>query len=144
MSVISEALLEDRVVKTILTKEVASYLLTQHVEKPPRPAKPNTPSPVSPSEEVIQISLSLRKKFQKQLARMVDDADMTMRAFVLNASKEKGLSVRADDLKDLRKEKRAGGSLDSILTAFLAKLSTDRPGNRPRAPRESAPTERGR
>jgi hypothetical protein len=29
-----------------------------------------------------------------------------MRAFVLNALKEKGLSVREDDLIDLRKERR--------------------------------------
>jgi hypothetical protein len=31
---------------------------------------------------------------RKQLARLASDADMTMRAFVLNALKEKGLSVR--------------------------------------------------
>jgi hypothetical protein len=31
---------------------------------------------------------------------------MTMRAFVLNALKEKGLAVRDDDLADLRKERR--------------------------------------
>jgi adenine specific DNA methylase Mod len=37
---------------------------------------------------------------------LASDADMTMRAFVLNALKEKGLSVREDDLIDLRKERR--------------------------------------
>jgi hypothetical protein len=31
---------------------------------------------------------------------------MTMRAFVLNALKEKGLDVHDDDLVDLRKERR--------------------------------------
>jgi hypothetical protein len=31
---------------------------------------------------------------------------MTMRAFVLNALKEKGLAVCDDDLADLRKERR--------------------------------------
>jgi hypothetical protein len=57
-------------------------------------------------EEVTQFSLSLRKGLRKQLGRLADDADMTMRAFVLNALKEKGLDVRADDLLDLRKDRR--------------------------------------
>ena len=57
-------------------------------------------------EEITQFSLSLRKGLRKQLARMADDADMTMRAFVLNALKEKGLDVRKDDLLDLRKDRR--------------------------------------
>jgi hypothetical protein len=57
-------------------------------------------------EKVAQFSLSLREGLRKQLARLADDADMTMRAFVLNALKAKGLDVRADDLADLRKERR--------------------------------------
>jgi hypothetical protein len=61
---------------------------------------------VAPAEEVIQFSLSLRKGLRKQLARLADDADMTMRAFVLDALKAKGLDVRPDDLVDLRKERR--------------------------------------
>ena len=64
--------------------------------------------PTSHREEegVIQFSLSMRKELRKQLARLASDADMTMRAFVLNALKEKGLAVRDDDLIDLRKERR--------------------------------------
>ena len=58
------------------------------------------------TEEVTQFSLSLRKSLRKELARLADDADMTMRAFVLSALREKGLSVTEEDLKDLRK--RAG------------------------------------
>jgi hypothetical protein len=50
---------------------------------------------IAPAEEVIQFSLSLRTGLRKQLARLADDADMTMRAFVLNALKDKGLDVRA-------------------------------------------------
>jgi hypothetical protein len=65
-----------------------------------------SPKPVAPAEEVIQFSLSLRKGLRKQLARLADDADMTMRAFVLEALKAKGLDVRSDDLLDLRKERR--------------------------------------
>jgi hypothetical protein len=64
------------------------------------------PKPNQEEEGVIQFSLSMRKELRKQLARLASDADMTMRAFVLNALKEKGLSVREDDLVDLRKERR--------------------------------------
>ncbi len=62
--------------------------------------------PEGQGEEIAQFSLSLRRGLRKQLARLADDADVTMRAFVLNALKEKGLDVRPDDLIDLRKERR--------------------------------------
>jgi hypothetical protein len=42
---------------------------------------------------------------RKQLDRLAADADMTMRAFVLHALKEKGLDVRDEDLVDLRKQR---------------------------------------
>jgi hypothetical protein len=57
-------------------------------------------------EQVIQFSLSLRKSLRKQLASLAAENDMTMRAFVLGALKEKGLSVRDDDLADMRKERQ--------------------------------------
>jgi hypothetical protein len=57
-----------------------------------------------PRPEVItQFSLSLRKAQHKQLARLAADAELTMRAFVLDALKGRGLDVRPDDLADLRK-----------------------------------------
>ncbi len=65
-----------------------------------------TPKPKPEDEEVTQFSLSLRRELRKQLSRLADDADMTMRAFVLNALMAKGLAVREDDLADLRKERR--------------------------------------
>ena len=79
-----------------------------------RPAPPAAQPPAlkviaaaKPKEErVAQFSLSLREGLRKQLGRLADDADMTMRAFVLNALKEKGLDVHDDDLADLRKERR--------------------------------------
>jgi hypothetical protein len=37
---------------------------------------------------------------------LADEADMTMRAFVLDSLKAKGLEVRPDDLLDLRKNRR--------------------------------------
>jgi hypothetical protein len=69
--------------------------------------RPKARAKTAPPEPVSQFSLSLRRDLRKQLARLADDADMTMRAFVLNALKAKGLAVRDDDLLDLRKE-RAG------------------------------------
>ena len=82
---------------------LASMMPTQ------RPASSEPPAlrvVAAPAEEVIQFSLSLRKSLRKQLARLADEADMTMRAFVLDALKAKGLDVQPDDLTDLRKERR--------------------------------------
>ena len=70
------------------------------------PTQRLAPKIVAPAEEVIQFSLSLRKGLRKQLARLADDADMTMRAFTLEALKARGLDVRPDDLLDLRKDRR--------------------------------------
>lgn len=73
----------------------------------PPASRAQKPAPGPAQEEpAIQFSLSMRKELRKQLARLASEADMTMRAFVLNALKEKGLSVRDDDLIDLRKERR--------------------------------------
>ena len=79
-------------------------------------SQPASAEPISPAklkaerggegEEITQFSLSMRKGLRKQLSRLADDADMTMRAFVLNALKAKGLDVRPDDLLDLRKDRR--------------------------------------
>lgn len=60
---------------------------------------------IEEGEEVIQFSLSLRKSLRKALARLAAEADMTMRAFVLSALKEKGLKVSDEDLVDLRKRR---------------------------------------
>ena len=64
------------------------------------------PAPAAKADPQTQFSLSLRKDLRKQISRLADDADMTMRAFVLNALKAKGLDVRDEDLVDLRKERR--------------------------------------
>jgi hypothetical protein len=93
---------------------LASMMPTQRPAAAPEPEPqvlrvalaPPAPKPKGQGEEITQFSLSLRKDLRKQLARLADDADMTMRAFVLNALKDKGLDVRADDLADLRKERQ--------------------------------------
>ena len=86
---------------------LASMMPTQRPVAEPQALKavPPAPKPKGEGEEITQFSLSLRKDLRKQLARLADEADMTMRAFVLNALKDKGLDVRADDLADLRKER---------------------------------------
>jgi hypothetical protein len=91
---------------------LASMMPTQRPAAVPEPQvlrvalAPPVPKPKGQGEEITQFSLSLRKDLRKQLARLADDADMTMRAFVLNALKDKGLDVHADDLADLRKERQ--------------------------------------
>jgi hypothetical protein len=84
---------------------LANALPTQHVA---RAAPVAAASVARASEDAIQFSLSLRKSLRKELARLADDADMTMRAFVLMALREKGLSVTDEDLLDLRKERPKG------------------------------------
>ena len=68
--------------------------------------KQHPASGIEEREEVIQFSLSLRKSLRKELARLAAEADMTMRAFVLSALKEKGLNVSDEDLVDLRMRRR--------------------------------------
>ncbi len=81
--------------------ELAGRVPTQPA--PARKGKGTRPAPAAPSEEVTQFSLSLRKSVRKELAQLAVNADMTMRAFVLMALKEKGLSVLDEDLADRRK-----------------------------------------
>ena len=69
------------------------------------PSKTASRAGEAEGEPVIQFSLSLRKSLRKQLMLLASDADMTMRAFVLNALKDKGLDVQPDDVLDLRKER---------------------------------------
>jgi hypothetical protein len=57
-------------------------------------------------EPEAQFSFSLRAILRKQLLRLAADADMTARAFVLLALKDRGLDVKDDDLLDLRKDRR--------------------------------------
>lgn len=77
----------------------AAELPTQNVAT----ARPTASETAEPSEPIVQFSFGLRKSLRKELQRLAADADMTMRAFILDALREKGLSVSDDDLKDLRK-----------------------------------------
>jgi len=92
---------------------LAAMMPTQRAAPAPQPiaVEPtalkvvSTPATAAKAEPLTQFSFGLRKDLRKQLGRLADDADMTMRAFVLNALKDKGLDVRADDLLDLRKDR---------------------------------------
>jgi len=88
---------------------VAERLPTQNVTHARADQAGQGSAPSATSEEPqVQFSFSLRKSLRKELARLADDADMTMRAFILNALKAKGLSVTDDDLLDLRREQGRG------------------------------------
>ncbi|MEM8539406.1 MAG: hypothetical protein AAGF25_00490 [Pseudomonadota bacterium] len=83
---------------------VAEELPTQKVQ---RSAATKSPTPAD-TEPQVQFSFSLRKSLRRDLKRLAEDEEMTTRAFILNALREKGLSVSDADILDLRKE-RAGG-----------------------------------
>lgn len=69
------------------------------------PTQHTTPTiAANAGEPVVQFSFGLRRTLRKELQRLAADRDMTMRAFILDALKEKGLSVTPDDLLDLRKK----------------------------------------
>lgn len=82
---------------------MAEALPTQRPQPAPAAPAPG-PKPVQ-TEPHVQFSFSLRKSLRKQLLRLADDEDMTMRSFILEALREKGLDVTEDDLRDLRKER---------------------------------------
>jgi hypothetical protein len=91
--------------------DLAATMPTQRplsVVHSPEPVEPQVTrrAPAVPSEPQVQFSFSMRRSLRRELDRLAADADMTMRAFVLNALKEKGLSVTDDDLLDLRKAAR--------------------------------------
>lgn len=79
---------------------VAQSLPTQHIA--PVTTVVANDRPVT--EPVVQFSFGLRKSQRRELQRLSADVDMTMRAFILNALKEKGLAVTEDDLLDLRRK----------------------------------------
>lgn len=91
-----------------VTADLAQLAATLPTQRPPERGRERArPRPATPTEELLQFSLSLRKSLRQELAQLAVGADMTMRAFVLMALKDKGLDVTEDDLLDRRK--RGGG-----------------------------------
>lgn len=84
---------------------MAGSLPTQRPQTKPVVSTPRPKSIANADDPQVQFSFNLRKTLRKQLLRLADDEDMTMRSFILEALREKGLNVTDDDLRDLRKER---------------------------------------
>ena len=79
--------------------------VVQHSEGPGEPPPPRSVA-AAPSEPLVQFSFGLRRSLRKELDQLALANDTTMRAFVLSALKDKGLSGVTDaDLLDLRKQR---------------------------------------
>ena len=87
--------------------ELANSLPSQNIPKGPATKKGRAtrskPKLKVVEEPIIQFSLSLRKSLRKELMVLASEEDMTMRAFVLDALKAKGLKVSDDDMVDRRR-----------------------------------------
>ena len=94
---------------------LAGNLPTQRAGEP---KKKRTSNPLL-EEEMIQFFFGLRKSLRKQLSQLAMDKDLTMRAFVLDALKEKGASrVVAYCTHAVL----SGGALDTITASQLDEL----------------------
>ena len=83
---------------------VAQTYPTQHIAPVVKVVADERPA-LSSNEPIVQFSFGLRKSQRRELQRLSADADMTMRALILHALKEKGLSVTEEDLLDLRQKR---------------------------------------
>ncbi len=82
---------------------LARSMPSQHVPAQPEEGQAPVPEPAAPAEPTKQFTLHMRVSQHRELQRMALDVDMTMRAFILDALREKGLSVTDHDLKDQRR-----------------------------------------
>lgn len=76
---------------------------TQHVPSQPPEAEAPAPEPAPPAEPTKQFTLHMRASQHRELQHLALEADMTMRALILSALRDKGLSVSEEDLKDHRR-----------------------------------------
>jgi hypothetical protein len=65
--------------------------------------RPKEPSQSGRQEKMSQFTLKMRESLHRELARLAFDSDMTMRGFIMNALRGKGLSVTKTDLVDRRR-----------------------------------------
>jgi len=98
--------------KTVTTDlaALAAPLPTQHVEsatkEPPKAAvttKTPRQKPKAASEREVQFSLSLPESARKQLAIKAMEADLTMRGFILDALRDRGIEISEDEIRDARR-----------------------------------------
>ena len=93
-----------------ILKELAAQMPTQRV--PVEPARPR-PVPVpaapaeAPGEPKVQISFSARFSTRKRMFQVARDHDITLKALILGALREKypALGIEDADLVDLRAKK---------------------------------------
>ncbi len=88
-----------------VTASLASLAAQMPTQKPAAPASLKVVPSAASAGRNVQFSLDMRPELRKQLLRLAADADMTARAFVLMALKEKGLDVQPEDLIDRRKQR---------------------------------------
>jgi len=99
--------------KTVTTDlaALAAPLPTQHVvgraTKEPPHAATTTKTPRQKTkaafEREVQFSLSLPESARKQLAIKSTEADMTMRGFILDALRDKGIEISEEEIRDARR-----------------------------------------
>jgi hypothetical protein len=85
-----------------VTANLTDLAATMPSQKPMSVVRSTT---AAPSEPLVQFSFSMRRSLRRELDRLAADSEVTMRAFVLDALKAKGLAVTDDDLLDLRKQR---------------------------------------
>jgi hypothetical protein len=88
-----------------VTASLASLAAQMPTQKPAASIPLKVMPSAVPVARNVQFSLDMRPDLRKQLLRLAADADMTARAFVLTALKEKGLDVQPEDLIDRRKQR---------------------------------------
>jgi len=80
---------------------------SRRVAKAPRSSsrpKASKSSAADTGEGVSQVTLKMRESLHRELARLAFESDMTMRGYIMNALKSKGLNVRQVDLVDRRRK----------------------------------------
>ena len=97
-----------------ILKELAANMPTQ---RPPEPARADVrpapvvelprPQPAAPADPLVQISFSARFSTRKRMFQAARDHDMTLKALILGALREKypALGIEDADLVDLRAKK---------------------------------------
>jgi hypothetical protein len=68
-----------------------------------RKTRPKQPLASDRPEKMSQFTLKMRASLHRELARLAFESNMTMRGFIMNALKSKGLSITKADLVDRRR-----------------------------------------
>ncbi len=91
---------------------MVARLPTQHVvdrapKEPPKAAtttKTPRQKPKAATEREVQFSLSLPESARKQLAIKAMEADLTMRGYILDALRDRGIEISENEIRDARRK----------------------------------------